>query len=238
MLGELPIVLFLVEHVRFLVDHFKVHFFVVLSAKLSTKEVRVLYKMVILGPISSYRLSQECDIPSATAWRILKRLAKEGYVRMGYRSFNITPKGLITVFRFGEDEGIKRLVAVKLKEEWKYEGSEEDIYTFLNELVKLSDEGLFNLENLCFNHPTSLAAFLYPFAEKFSETSKKIIAYYMLKIFPSVSITSTCKGVIGLKENGEPYAIAINCVKEGIRLNFSCECIRRTIYSNNVAIRT
>jgi hypothetical protein len=33
----------------FLFNQWEVHFFVVLSAKLSTKEVKMLYKMVILG---------------------------------------------------------------------------------------------------------------------------------------------------------------------------------------------
>ncbi|BCU70909.1 hypothetical protein [Stygiolobus caldivivus] len=231
--GELSLVLFVLEHVRFILDHFKFHFFAVLSAKLSVKEVKVLYKMVILGPISSYRLSQECDLPSATAWRILKKLAKEGYVKMGYRSFYITPKGLIAVFRSEGDERIKRLVSIKLKEEWKYEGSDSEIYTFLNEIVKLSDEGRFNVDNLCFNHPTSLAAFLYPFADDLSDTSKKIIAFYMLKIFPPIPITPSCRGVIGFRENGEPYAIAMDCTKEGLRLNFSCECIKRMVCTNS-----
>lgn len=206
---------------------FKLHFILLLSAKSSIKEIKILTKLALLGPLSSYRLSQELGIPSATAWRILKKLCKEGYVNKGDKSFSITPKGLAILFKNYKDDKIRKLIAKKLKDSWNYEGDINEVYSLLVDLSNLIENNKVDVKNVCLSYPTSLAGFLYPLVNELSEESKRIIAYYMLKTFPSSYITPYCRGIISFDEKGVPYAIAVNCKLEGIKLNHYCELIQK-----------
>lgn len=212
---------------------FKLHFILLLSAKTQIRELKILHKIALIGAVTSYKLSQELGIPSATVWRLLKKLSREGYIRKEEKGFNITPKGLFDLYRSLKDERIGKLIAMKLKELWNYEGEVDDIYVLLNDISRLIDENKIEIETLCLNSPIPLAGFLFSFSHELSEQSKRVIAYYIIKAFPVVKITPFCKGVISFDENGTPYAIAVNCKVEGLKLNHYCKTIQRLFSIRN-----
>jgi len=225
--GELTTIVMIIFHLKL-----HIHVMVSLSIKLSSKESKLLYKLLVLGPISSYKLAQRENIPSATAWRILKKLAEEGYAKKGYRSFYITPKGLIMLYKEVRDENARTHILQELKEKWKYEGDTQDLKEFIENLIYLIENEQINVNHLCFNYPTALAGFLYPFAERFTERSKKVIAYYLLKMFPSVCLPNSCRAIISINDKGEPYAIAVDCKKNGLKINYFCDELKAFIAKN------
>ncbi|GAA5419773.1 winged helix-turn-helix transcriptional regulator [Sulfurisphaera tokodaii] len=217
------------------ISRFKLHFLVLLSAKSSIKELKILSKLTIIGPLSSYKLSQELGMPSATAWRILKKLCKEGYVQKGEKNFSITPKGLAILFKNYHDDKIRKVVAKRIKEIWNYEGSVDEIYCLLKDMVDLIDKGKIDIKNICLNYPASLAGFLYPLASELSEETKKVIAHYMLKTFPSTNLTPYCRGIISFDNRATPYLIAVECKAEGIKLNHYCELLQKLYNKNSIS---
>lgn len=208
-------------------SNFKFHFMIALSAKSSIKELKILHKIAISGVVSSYRLSQDLGIPSATTWRLLKKLCKEGYTHREDKGFSITPKGLFILYRSTRDEKIKKIVIKKLKDIWNYEGEVEDISHIFDDIIKLMDNNKIEIKNVCFNYPASVAGFLLPFSTELSDGTKKVIAYYITKTFPTVAITPFCKAVVSFDERGIPYGIAVNCRKDGLKLNHYCETIQK-----------
>ena len=206
---------------------FKLHFLIVLSAKGSIKELKILHRLTISGIESSYRLSQELGIPSATSWRLLKKLHKEGYVHKENKGFSITPNGLFILYKTYREDRVRKLVAKRLKELWNYEGEVEDIYALLDDISKLIDNDKIKIKSLCFSLPSSLVGFLFPFSNELSERSKRVLAYYITKTFPTVNITPLCKAVISFDERGIPYAIATNCKVEGQKINHYCKAIQK-----------
>ena len=215
-------------------SRFKIHFIIVLSAKSSIKELKILHKLAISGTVTSYRLSQELGIPSATSWRLLKKLCKEGYVRKEDKGFSITPKGLFILYKTYKDEKVRKTVVKRLKEFWEYDGEIEDIYAILDDISKLIDNNKIEIKTLCFNLPVSLIGFLLPLSHELSERSKRVLAYYITKTFPTVNITPYCKGVISFDEKGIPYAIAVNCKMEGLKMNHYCEVIQKLFTKNKL----
>ena len=215
-------------------SRFKIHFIIVLSAKGSIKELKILHKLALSSIVSSYRLSQELGIPSSTSWRLLKKLCKEGYARKEDKGFSITPKGLFILYKTYKDDKVRKTVTKRLKEFWNYDGEIEDIYAILDDISRLIDNNKIEIKNLCFNLPASLVGFLLPFSHELSEGSKKILAYYITKTFPTVNITPFCKGVVSFDERGIPYAIAVNCKVEGLKINHYCETIQKLFIKNKL----
>lgn len=213
-------------------SRFKIHFLIILSAKGSLKELKILHKLAASSIVSSYRLSQELGIPSATSWRLLKKLCKEGYVHKEDKGFSITPKGLFILYKTYKDDKIRKIATKRLKEFWNYDGEVEDIHAILDDISKLIDGNKIEIKNLCFNLPESLVGFLLPFSHELSEGSKKVLAYYITKTFPTVNITPFCKGVVSFDERGIPYGIAVNCKVEGLKINHYCETIQK-LFSRN-----
>jgi len=211
---------------------FKLHFIIVLSAKGSIKEIKILHKLALSGIVSSYRLSQELGIPSSTSWRLLKKLCKEGYVQKEDKGFSITPKGLFFLYKTYKEDKVRKIVTKRLKEYWNYDGEIEDIYAILDDISKLIEGDKIKIKNLCFNLPVSLVGFLLPFSHELSEGSKKVLAYYITKTFPTVNITPFCKGVVSFDERGIPYGIAVNCKVEGLKINHYCETIQKMFSKN------
>ncbi|WP_369610495.1 MarR family transcriptional regulator [Sulfurisphaera javensis] len=196
--------------------------------------MKILTKLTLIGPLSSYRLSQELGIPSATAWRVLKKLCKEGYVSKGEKNFSITPKGLAVLFKNYKDERVRKIIAKRLKEIWNYEGDVSEVYSLLKDVSNLIENNKIDIKNVCLNYPVSLAGFLYPFINELSEETKRLIAHYLLKTFPSVNITPYCRGIISFNDKGIPYAIAVNCKVEGIKLNHYCEILQKLYVKNKI----
>jgi hypothetical protein len=193
------------------------------STKASDKLERALKYLLLTGPLSSYKLALEADIPFATAWRVLKVFSTKGYVLKEGKTFKITPKGVIALYRSCSDRATKIKALEALKEAWGYEGGVDDLRELLDWLLSEAEDLGLDLDGLCFNRPEALAGFLYRFAEAMPEGARRVVAYFLVSLLPSIVLNGSCRGILSLDERGRPCWIAVRCPKHGYRLNFACD---------------
>jgi Transcriptional regulator len=192
---------------------------------LDPKDVEVLELLATLVHISSYKLSKISGIAPSTVWRILVKLKTLGLITKDDRQFSITPRGLVITYYLSSRQSIRYTALENLKEAWKYDGSTEELRSFLDSLKSFLDEHQISPMSVCFNQPLSVVTLMLPRASELKEGSKNVLARFILKAFPSVILPNGCRAVLSFNESGEPYAMAADCKDDGIHLFHKCSVI-------------
>lgn len=207
--------------------------------KLDDIDVTVLEYFIHYITLTSYKFSKDTGIPSATAWRVFNRLSEFGLIKKDEKGFTITARGVVIAFLNTKKEIIRKRALSLLKKLWKYEGEEEDLRYFINDLCDLLKSLNISPFAICFNQPITVATMLYNNIDNLSERTKKVIASIFLNFFPSTELGNGCKLIVSFDNEGKPYAIAANCKKEGIRLNYRCPELMEKFLgrSNDVVLR-
>ncbi|AWR96138.1 hypothetical protein DFR86_00305 [Acidianus sulfidivorans JP7] len=194
---------------------------------LDGRETEALEFLVIYEYLTSYKLAKISDIPVSTVWRILLKLKSLSLVAKQERGFTITPRGLVFVYYLTKKESIRLHALQRLKEAWKYDGSIDEIKSFLSALNEFLKKYEISLISICFNHPISVVSLMLPRANELDEPSKRVLARFILKTFPTITLPNGCKAIISFDENEEPYALAADCKVQGVRIFHKCPYISR-----------
>ncbi|NON63101.1 hypothetical protein HLB03_10415 [Acidianus sp. DSM 29099] len=194
---------------------------------LDPRDIEVLEVLTNLITISSYKLSKITGIPPASVWRTLVKLGYLNLVCKDGKHFRITARGLVLTYLFTNKKQIKAEVIEQLKRLWKYEGDEREIEQFLTYIVSFLKEHNISPFSICFNQPITIATLLLSNVDEASEDVKKVIARLVLNFFPNTKITEFCKGIISIDEHGIPYALAVDCKKDGVKLFHYCDIINK-----------
>ncbi|QKR00585.1 hypothetical protein GWK48_09510 [Metallosphaera tengchongensis] len=198
---------------------------------LDQRDLDVIELMVTLMHVSSYKLSKISGIPASTSWRILMKLKSMGLIAKDSKEYYITPRGLVMAYYLSKRPTIRETSLKNLKEAWKYEGSQEELRNFLDSLREFLRRFEISPMSICFNQPLSAISLMLPRAKDLDEMSKKVLARFILKTFPSVVLPSGCKVVLSFDESGEPYALASDCKEEGVHIFHKCSLINSVIKS-------
>ncbi|AEB95390.1 MAG: hypothetical protein QXR57_04570 [Metallosphaera sp.] len=196
---------------------------------LDPKDIEVLEFMVLLSHISSYKLSKVSGIPASTVWRVLAKLKSLGLITKDGREFAITPRGLVLAYYVTKRQSIKENAIQGLKEGWKYEGSTDELKSFLNSLHDFLRRFEISPMSICFNQPLSVASLMLPRAKELDQQSQTVLARFILRTFPSIVLPSGCKAVLSFDQNGEPYALAADCKEDGVHLFHRCQVINSVV---------
>jgi len=196
---------------------------------LDPRELEILEIMVQLITTSSYKLSKLSGMPSATVWRILIKLSNRGLVIKEERSFKITPKGLAICYYSSKKGYIKEFAVRELKNQWKYEGSEEELKGFLNSLFSLLLKRGISPFCMCFTDPLPLASIFLNSTEELNEDSRKAVARILLSSLPSITLSNGCKAVVSFDCNGSIYGLAVNCKLSGLRIFHKCPLLEEEV---------
>ncbi|QPG49998.1 TrmB family transcriptional regulator [Saccharolobus solfataricus] len=194
---------------------------------LDDRDTLVLEFLVIYGYLTSYKLAKISDIPMATVWRILVNLKSLSLVAKQKKGFAITPRGLVFAYYLTKKENIRLEALQKLKEAWKYEGSVNEIRSFLEALNQFLKKYEISLISVCFNHPLSVISLMLPKAKELDEFSQRLLARFILRAFPTVVLPTGCKAIVSFDEKGEPYALAADCKDEGVHIFHKCPYINK-----------
>lgn len=190
--------------------------------KLDDLDILALENFVLYLHLTSYRFSKITGVPNATAWRVFNRLAELGLIKRDERGFSITVRGIVIAYFYTKKENIRRNSLSALKKMWKYDGDEIDLKHFLEDLYKILNSLNISPFIICFNQPITIATMLYSKINELSEQTKRVIANIFINFFPSVDLSNGCKVIISFDKSGNPYALAADCKKEGMKLNYYC----------------
>ncbi|ABP94985.1 hypothetical protein HA72_0810 [Metallosphaera sedula] len=196
---------------------------------LDPKDIEVLELMVAMLHISSYKLSKISGIPASTVWRVLVKLKSLGLITKDGREFSITPRGLVMAYYLTKRQSIRETALQNLKDAWKYEGSLEELRSFLGSLQDFLRRFEISPMSICFNQPLSVISLMLPRARDLDEPSQHVLARFILRTFPSVVLPSGCKAVLSFDQNGEPYALAADCKEDGVHLFHKCALINSVV---------
>ncbi|WP_338598263.1 hypothetical protein V6M85_06925 [Sulfolobus tengchongensis] len=194
---------------------------------LDDREMEVLELLVTLSYVTSYKLSKISEIPTASVWRILIRLKSLNLVAKQNKGFLITPRGLVFAYYLSKKQSVRFQALQRLKEAWKYDGSTEELKGFLDALSDFLKKYEISLISICFNQPLSVISLMLPRAKELDESSQRVLARFMMKMFPTVTLPNGCKAIISFDENGEPYALATDCKEEGVHIFHRCSLISK-----------
>jgi len=201
--------------------------------KLDDIDIMVLEEFILYLNLTSYKFSKISGVPNATSWRVFNRLAELGLIRKTDKGFIITPRGVVITFLHTNKENIKRSCLSLLKKFWNYNGNEEDLKCFLEDVCKVLKLLKLSPFTICFNQPVTVATMLYNRMENLREESKRVIADIFLNFFPSVDLSNGCKAIISYDHEGKPYALVAKCKKEGVKLNYYCPEISKYLGKMN-----
>ncbi|MBP1358289.1 MAG: MarR family transcriptional regulator, partial [Sulfolobus sp.] len=162
---------------------------------LDDSELLALQYLITYISLSSYKFSKLTDIPSATAWRVFNRLAELGLVRKEEKGFRITPRGAVIAYIFIDKEHVRIQALKLLKNLWDYNGNEEGLRYFIEDLLKVLRKLNISPFMVCFNQPITLVPLLLNKVSEISDKTKEVIAMFLLKFFPTITLDG-CKVIL------------------------------------------
>lgn len=81
-------------------------------------------------------------------------------------------------------QSIRETALQNLKDAWKYEGSLEELRSFLGSLQDFLRRFEISPMSICFNQPLSVISLMLPRAKDLDEPSQHVLARFILRTFP------------------------------------------------------
>ncbi|AAY81397.1 MarR family transcriptional regulator [Sulfolobus acidocaldarius] len=205
--------------------------------RLEPNDILVLEELILYIQLTSYRFSKLTGISNATAWRTFNRLVGLGLVkREDKRGFSITARGAIILYLNTSKGNVRRRCLSVLKKLWNYDGDEEKLKYFLEDVDKVLKSMNLSPFVICFNQPVTIATMLYNKQDELREETKEVIANILINFFPSIDLRNGCKAIISYDNNGKPYVLAAKCKREGIKLRYYCPEISKYLSVTNAEL--